>query len=121
MCCTRNDKLVLGSCCRSLCLLALPQVDDLVLAFCTCDCDDRWQQCIRVSNSSCYSVHENDVVGVGQLRTLVAVLGFRMLVGLVLRMLVADLVFRTVVAHEGPVPELVVVVLGIVLVLVEHT
>ena len=101
-------------------MLELPEVGDLVLAFYTCDCDDRRQQHVRVSNSSCYSVHEIDVVDVGQLRALVAVLGFRMLVGLVLRMLVADLVFRAVVAHKGPVSELVVVVLGVVLVLVEH-
>ena len=65
-------------------------------------------------------MHEIDVVDVWQLRALVADLGFRMLVGLVLRMLVADLVSRTVVAHKGPVLELVVVVLGVVLVLVEH-
>ena len=66
-------------------------------------------------------MHEIDVVDVGQHRTLVAVLGFRMLVGLVLRMLVSVLVFRTVVACKGSVLELVVAVLGIVLVLVEHT
>ena len=89
-------------------------------AFCTCDCGDRRQQCVRVSNSSCHSVHEIDVVDVGQLRALVAVLVFRMLVGLVLRMLVADLVFRTLVACKGSVSELVVVVLGVVLALVEH-
>ena len=73
-----------------------------------------------MSNSSCHLVHDIDVVDVGWLRMLVAALGFRMLVGLGLRMLVADLVFRTVVAHKGVVAELVVVVLGIVLVLVEH-
>jgi len=101
----------------------LPEVGDLVLAFYTCDCDDLRQQYVRASNSNCY-LHDIDVVDVEQLRTLVVVLDCRMLVvaGHGFRMLVADLVVRTVVAvHKGPVSELVVVVLDIVLVLVAHT